>query len=189
MIKLLFPLVNLLLAVILQVLPGGISVKMDVPQQVNAGSEFEVTVTVDKGSLESFSRFQQAMPAGLTAVSGTSSNADFTFEDNRVRLIWLKMPAVDEIEFTYRVKVDERLKGSFDLSGQFSYIDNNERKILDLSPKSITIVPSANIDPALIVDISEFDKRAVPYSVPFEGVYENIACVRQILLLQETALI
>ena len=179
MIKTLFPLLNLLMAIILQVLPGGISVKMDVPGQVNAGSEFEVRITLDKGDLESFSRFQQAIPLGLTAISGTSANADFTFEENRVRLIWLKMPADEELTFTYRVKVDERLKGTFDLTGQFSYIEDNERKVVDISPVVITIVPSPTVDPSLIVDISEFDKKAVPYVQPFEGIADNIACIRQ----------
>ena len=109
MIRIFVPIINLLIVLALQILPGNISLEMDVPSVVNAGEEFEVKITLKKGDLESFSRFQQDIPAGLTAVSGTSSNADFTFEDNRVRLIWLRLPEQDEVTVSYSVRVDRDL--------------------------------------------------------------------------------
>ena len=97
MIRLFVPLLNMLVILILQMFPGNVSVKMDVPAQVNAGSEFEVRITLNKGDLDGFSRFQQNIPAGLSAISDQSSNADFTFTDKRVRLIWLRVPKNDEV--------------------------------------------------------------------------------------------
>jgi hypothetical protein len=179
MIKLIVPILNLLIILALQILPGNVSVKMDVPSEVNAGSEFVVKVTLEKGNLEGFSRFQQNIPAGLTAISEISSNADFTFSDKRVRLIWLRIPRNNEIMVSYRIKVDEKLKGNFSLAGKFSYIDNNERKSVDIDPVSITILPSANIDPSLIVDINDFEKIALPYSKSPAEESLNVACFRQ----------
>ena len=150
MIRLFVPLLNMLVILTLQMFPGNVSVKMDVPAQVNAGSEFEVRITLNKGDLDGFSRFQQNIPAGLSAISDQSSNADFTFTDKRVRLIWLRVPKNEEITVSYRVKVDERLKGNFTLSGKFSYIDNNERKSIDVNPVSVTIIPSSKVDPSLL---------------------------------------
>ena len=65
MVKLFTPLLNLLVILALQIFPGNVSVKIDVPAEVRAGSEFEVKVILDKGDLEGFSRFQQNIPAGL----------------------------------------------------------------------------------------------------------------------------
>ncbi len=48
MIRLIVSLLNLLIILILQVFPGNVSVKMDVPAQVNAGSEFEVRITLNQ---------------------------------------------------------------------------------------------------------------------------------------------
>jgi hypothetical protein len=179
MVKIILPLVNLLVILILQIFPGNVTIKMDVPSEVKAGTEFEVRITLNKSDLEGFSRFQQSIPSGLEAISGTSANADFTFSDNRLRLIWLRMPNQDEVTVIYKIKVDPRLKGVFDLGGQFSYIDNNERKSIDVAAKTINILPSPDIDPALIVDISEFEKKVVPRvsTVPQEAA--NIACIRQ----------
>ncbi len=172
-------LLNLLVLLFLQIIPGNVSVKMVVPAQVNAGSEFEVRITLNKGDLEGFSRLQQNIPAGLSAVSDQSSNADFTFSDKRVRLIWLKTPKPGEITVSYRVKVDEKLKGNFTLGGQFSYIENNERKSIDISDVSITILPSARLDPSMIVDVNDYEKKYGPVLIPAASEASRIAVIRQ----------
>jgi hypothetical protein len=169
----------MLVILVLQMFPGNVSVKMDVPAQVNAGSEFEVRITLNKGDLDGFSRFQQNIPAGLSALSDQSSNADFTFTDKRVRLIWLRVPKSDEITVSYKVKVDERLKGNFTLGGRFSYIDNNERKSVDVNAISVTILPSSKIDPSMIVDVNDYEKMFAPVSVPTSAENNNIAVIRQ----------
>ncbi len=179
MIRLFVPLLNMLVILTLQMFPGNVSVKMDVPAQVNAGSEFEVRITLNKGDLDGFSRFQQNIPAGLSAISDQSSNADFTFTDKRVRLIWLRVPKNEEITVSYRVKVDEKLKGNFTLSGKFSYIDNNERKNIDVNEVSVSIIPSAKVDPSLVVDINDYEKMYAPVNVPAGAEYNNIAVIRQ----------
>jgi hypothetical protein len=157
---------------------SGVTVQVDVPAEVVAGTEFEVRLNIQKGDLESFSRLQQSLPAGLTAISSQSSNADFTFEEKRVRLIWLRMPRQDEFTVVYKIKVDERLKGTFDIKGKFSYIEQNERKSVSMESAAITILPSPNIDPALIVDINDFEQQVIPY-IPVETTGGQIACIRQ----------
>jgi len=179
MVKLVITLLNLMVILTLQLFPGNVSVKLDVPTEVQAGSEFEVSVTLNKGDLEGFSRFQQSIPAGLTASSGSSSNADFTFSDKRVRLIWLRIPQNDEITVSYHVKIDERLKGTFTLTGKFSYIENNERKSIDIQPVAINILPSATIDPSLIVDVNDFEKMTMPYPGLATAEAFSVACIRQ----------
>ncbi len=179
MAKLVITLLNLLVILILQIFPGNVSVKLNVPSEVQAGTEFDVTVILNKGDLEGFSRFQQTIPAGLTAIQGSSSNADFSFSDKRVRLIWLRTPPTGEITVTYRVKIDERLKGTFMLDGKFSYIENNERKSVDIDPIAITIVPSSTVDPSLIVDVNDFEKMTMPYPGLTAEDAANITCIRQ----------
>jgi hypothetical protein len=159
-------------------IPGG-EVKMNLssPTFVDAGKTFRVSIKLTKSDVNGFSRFAQDIPAGLTATSVSTANADFTFKDNRVRFIWLKLPESDTFTVSYEVKVDERLKGTFDLSGKFSFIDKNERKTVDLLAKQITINPSPNIDPKLIVDIKDFREMFVPQLIPVDA--ENVVCVRQ----------
>jgi hypothetical protein len=158
--------------------PGGeVKMNLNSPAAVDAGKSFKVSITLTKSQVSGFSRFAQDIPAGLTATSINSANADFTFKDNRVRFIWLKLPDTDTFTVSYELNVDERLKGTFDLGGKFSFIDKNERKTIDMQAKQITITPSSTIDPKLIVDIKDFKEKVIPQLIPVD--VENVACIRQ----------
>jgi hypothetical protein len=156
-----------------------VTLEMHATKQVEAGNEITVVVTLNKPDIESFARFQQEIPAGLTPVPVQTANADFSFKDQKVKFIWLKLPAQEEITLSYKLKVDQRLKGNFDLNGTFSYIADNERKSVDVTAQNITITPSANIDPNLVVDINDF-KNLVKPSATEKPPMAQVKCIRQI---------
>ena len=134
-----------------------VEISIDHPPRVNAGEEFTVSVTISKGSLTDYSRFSQDLPLGLSATNVSSPNADFSFDNQRIRIIWLKMPESNQITISYKVMVDPRLKGSFVLGGVFAYVVENDRKFLNFDKNElITIVPNPSVDPALVVDIRDF---------------------------------
>jgi hypothetical protein len=179
MIKYFILLMNMLGVMLLNIFTGSdVSLQMNVPIEVNAGAEFDVEVTLKKKGLESFARFQQELPRGLTAQAIDIPNASFTFEDQKVKFIWLRLPNEEEFKLSYRIRVDERLKGNFSIDGLFSYIDGNERKNVNLTSRSILIKPSTQIDPNLIVDISEF-QRTIPAQQPVSLLASNVRCIRQ----------
>jgi len=156
-----------------------VSLSVGVPSEVNAGTEFDVELTLQKGSIESFARFQQDLPNGLTAQLVDASSANFTFENQKIKIIWLKLPSDKELKVLYRLKVDERLKGNFELDGVFSYIEENQRKSVIVKSSSIEIKPSSRIDPNLIVDIKDF-QQMVPIQPPSTLMAKNVRCIRQI---------
>ncbi len=157
---------------------AGISVKLDIPGKVDAGKEFNVNIVIKKGMLEEFSRFQQDLPAGLTAAALNSGTADFSFDKQRLRFIWLKLPPQEEINISYKVKVDERLKGQFTIPGEFSYVEKDERKSLTVNSDPIVIQPSPAVTANLQVDISEFAK-VISAEKAATGTSYNISCIRQ----------
>lgn len=172
-------LVNMLGVLLFNLFSGStVSLEMNVPHQVNAGAEFDVEVILNKKGLESFARFQQELPLGLTAQVSENPNADFAFEDQKVKFIWLRLPQDDKMTLSYKVKVDERLKGEFTIDGLFSFIDGNERRTVSASAKQVRIMPSTGINPNLIVDISEF-QQMVPLHPPVSLLASNVRCLRQ----------
>lgn len=159
---------------------GGVQLTMNAPSSVQAGAEFRVEVRLDKGTTEGFARYQQQLPLGLTAEVVESSTGSFSFEDQRIRLIWLSLPSEKEIKVVYKVKVDERLKGSFNLKGAFSYISNNEKLTKETQNQLISINPSSTLDPNQIIDINEF-QHIVPAQRPVSmptGL-SSVSCIRQ----------
>jgi len=163
-----------------------VSISIDHPNQVNAGEEFTVSVTITKGSLTDYSRFSQDLPLGLTAVNVSSPNADFSFDNQRIRIIWLKLPEGEEVTVSYKIMVDQRLKGSFVLGGVFAYVVVDERRFLNFDQSDeITIVPSTTLDPALIVDIKTFKggEAAAPVAKEPES---TVLAIRQRPVLQSS---
>jgi hypothetical protein len=162
-----------------------VGISIDHPDRVKAGEDFTVSVTITKGSLTDYSRFSQDLPLGLTASNVSSPNADFSFDDQRVRIIWLKMPETNDIQISYLVSVDSRLKGSFSLGGVFAYVVDDERKFLNIDEsKLITIVPNSSLDQALIVDIKDFKGGAAPVSVAARSDESFAMAIRQKPALQ-----
>jgi hypothetical protein len=134
-----------------------VSFNLDAPENVVAGNQFEVTLTFKKGDLMDYSRFSQDLPLGFTATNIVSPNADFTFSDQRIRIIWLKLPDEQEVEVKYAIDVHERLSGKLELSGTFAYVNMGERAYLNLpEPEVVNILPSPDIDQSLVVGIREF---------------------------------
>ncbi len=178
MIKHLLLLVNMFVLLVLNFIFSDISVNVNVPEQVEAGNEILVEITLDKSDFDSFARFQQEIPAGLTPEPVNTSNADFSYKDGKVKFIWLKLPSEENITLSYKLQVDQRLKGNFSLDGTFSYIANNERKSVDVEAKNITINPSSTIDQKLIVDIKDFKNLVTPVKRATPGI-EQVKCIRQ----------
>jgi len=136
---------------------------LDAPENVIAGNEFEVTLTFNKGNLKDYSRFSQELPAGFSAENIVSPNADFTFDEQRIRIIWLKLPADQVIEVKYLISVNERLKGQLKLDGTFAYVVDGERAYLQLDqPIMVEVLPNPSLDPELVVDIAEYPNAIRP---------------------------
>jgi len=179
MIKHLLLLIYTWIVLALNFIFSDVGLTMNATEQVEAGNEITVEVTLNKLDFESFARFQQDIPAGLTPVPVQTANADFSFKDQKVKFIWLRLPAQEEITLSYKLEVDQRLKGNFDLKGTFSYIADNERKSVDVPAQNINITPSSTIDPSLIVDIQDFKNLVAPTTAEKHPMAQ-VKCIRQI---------
>lgn len=169
-----------MLSILLFSILGSIGMTLNTPTTVDAGTEFEVEVVLNKGAIEGFARYQQKLPIGLTAQVVESSAGNFSFEDQNIRVIWLSLPTGKEIRLKYKIKVDQRLSGNFDLKSTFSYISENQKKTESAQSQTINIRTSSTIDPNLIVDINEF-QNIIPAQRPVSlmASTNSIKCVRQ----------
>jgi len=162
-----------------------VEISIDHPTRVRAGEDFLVTVHIQKGTLTDYSRFSQDLPLGLTAVNVSSPNADFSFDNQRIRVIWLKLPDNPQVSVSYNIHVNERLKGTFTLGGVFAYVVEDERRFLNVNQgQEITIIPSSTVDPDFIVDIKDFrgDTNAPPSEDPQDKAFAMVIRQKPILL-------
>jgi len=113
---------------------------MNLPTTANAGNEILVELTINKGDIEGFARFQQDLPPGFTAVARQTANGEFRFEDQKVKIQWMRVPYDQTITISYAIEVSPTVSGDFSFEGKFSYILNNAVQTVSTGSKSITIV-------------------------------------------------
>jgi hypothetical protein len=109
------------------------------PASAAPGSTFTVEININRGSINGFMKFFQELPPGFTATEGDSKGGSFSYADNGAKVVWIAPPNEPTYTVSYKVTVPADASGSKTITAKFSYINNNERKIFDFEPKTITI--------------------------------------------------
>jgi hypothetical protein len=105
-----------------------------------AGGYFLVKVKIERKGLDSFFTLEQELPKGMEATGVESGGSTFTFNNGVVKYSWLRLPMQDEINVVYRVKVPFEMIGKQELSGKYTFIDNEERQTLSIPAATIEII-------------------------------------------------
>ena len=171
MLKLIFiPLIASTLSM-LSFLSSDVTTTLNIPTNANAGNEFLVEVTINKGNIEGFARFQQELPVGFTAVARQSANGNFKFEDQKVKIQWMQIPYDNEIKITYAIEIAPTISGDFELDGKFSFIADNVVQTSVIAPQKITIIGD---------ETAAGTEQNATTSISYQNVnLKNIDCIRQ----------
>jgi hypothetical protein len=113
------------------------------PAEVAAGQVMNIQITIEKGNIGQFGRFMQELPPGFTAYS---DDEHFSFKDNKVKFVWVHMTTEKVFSIHYAVQVPAGYAGPLQLGGQFSYIFNNEKKIVTLNTASVDVKQASTPD-------------------------------------------
>lgn len=116
---------------------GSFSCIRNVPD--NASSDFVVEITVNKGNLGGFAKLLETLPSGFTATAVESAGGSFSFADQKVRYIWVSLPAQPEFKISYKVKVAKGASGAQTIDGTFSYIENDETRKYTMPTSTVNI--------------------------------------------------
>lgn len=111
----------------------------NVPATAAAGSSFTVEININRGSINGFMKFFQELPPGFTASEIDSKGGSFSFADNGAKVVWIAPPNEPTYTISYKVNVPSDASGPKVLNAKFSFINNNERKIFEFEPKTVTI--------------------------------------------------
>lgn len=143
MLKLFAVLFNLLSFIIISaILPADIKIDARLPE----GSEFVkdstyiIEITIAKGEIFGFAKFQQNLPPGFDAQPVETADASFTYADGKVKFIWMALPEIPEIKVSYALTATATAPATGVIEGKFSYIEDNERKSYDMPNIPITVI-------------------------------------------------
>lgn len=124
------------------------------------GQYATLSITVNKGDLAGIAKLQISFPEGFIVESVENAGANFVFEDNKAKFIWIALPSSPS--FTVKLKYLCNIPGEYQIGGKFYYVADNQ---------------SANIDlpvTKLIIDSNESPQTKVPEIPSF------FQCTRQI---------
>src|SRR3989339_177926 len=154
-----------------------VTLDLNIPESAKAGDEFLVELTLNKGDIEGFARFQQELPVGFTAVARQTANGEFKFEDQKVKIQWMRVPFDRVVVVSYAIQVAPTISGTFNFEGKFSYIENNNVQTITTAPKTITIIGDE-------IAAGTAEQAQTTYS--YQNVsLKNIDCIRQKPFLNE----
>ncbi|MGB0806114.1 MAG: hypothetical protein ACPGRC_05440 [Salibacteraceae bacterium] len=137
MFKILAFALNLVTLIFFNFLLEDVTVEQTLPDRVEEGNEFVVTVTIDKSTIEGYAKFQVILPEGVTATPIETGVAKFNFETNKAKFVWMTLPTDRVFDISYKVKVDDPELKELNIGGTFSYLDENQRMTVDLPARTV----------------------------------------------------
>jgi septal ring-binding cell division protein DamX len=116
-----------------------VSADAQLPSSAKSGEAFEVVVTIKKGSITEFAKFQYQLPIGFTAENIDSKTGSFSFAQQQVKIIWMALPTEAEFQIKFKVKSFPSTNGTYNLSGKFHYVMQGTKYEASTSVKTITV--------------------------------------------------
>lgn len=147
-----------------------------------------VELQVKRGSVSGAVRFEQKLPGGFNASPSDIKGGIFVLKDSTLSITWADFPRQDDFLITYKLEYPAGSNGKVDLSGLFSYLENNDKRTYDLPTSSVfygssTSTPEGKENTANTVPIVQKD-FGKPDPSP-----SGINCTREIINLTEKSVL
>lgn len=123
---------------IAQVSNAQITLQTNIPASLAPSAEHRVEVKVTKGAISGFAKYQMDLPAGMTAGEGKSIQGSFTFEEQRVKIVWVNIPTENEFVFSFVLNTGA-VKGQVTLNQKFFYLEDGGKKEMEPEPLNTKI--------------------------------------------------
>ncbi len=115
-----------------------LSITNSLPSSGTAGQDIEAKYTLTKSpTMGSFAKFQLDLPAGYNAQSVEIKGGNFTFENNRIKIVWVSLPGDASFDFVFKITPAASASGNVTFAPQFFYLENNVKKEYTVPPASI----------------------------------------------------
>ncbi len=188
MVKALFITLNLAGLIILPFLYVGIvNVEHQAPSEVDAGSSIEVEITLDKSGVTGPARlkldFSDAQ--GLIPESIDNGGASFSYKDETGIFIWTSIQPQEVLVLKYKIKADDNASGVKTISGTFSYLDEEERKTIDIPSIIVTVsakesTAANNETNTTTEEDNTSSNEATANNTSSNSILEDVTCNREI---------
>lgn len=157
------------------------------PKNAKVATEFIAEIKVNKSNIGGFAKLQLEVPQGFTVKELDSRTGNFSFATNIAKIIWTAMPSDPEFTVKFTISADASAAGAKTIASKFSYVNNNNKEVVEMTPAEIIIGDASETPVATTQNSSTTETSPTPVSSstppPFENPTEpnsNIVCSRVI---------
>jgi|GEM_PF-1659231 len=149
--------------------PQVVSIVHNLPSEIKVGERILITIDIDKSTLSGFGLIELKFPDNCVVGAGDIENASFTFENNKARIVWMKMPDVKMLHLSYYLTYTGEPGVALDFHGTFSHIEDNYRVDEEIPSHPIitnnteTIWPVNSSELAVVENITEAAPESIPH--------------------------
>jgi hypothetical protein len=116
---------------------GQVTVQTNLPSSIAPNTDVLFEVKLTKGAITNFSKYQVDVPAGVTVSEGDSRTGNFTFEDNRAKVVWVSIPSEPEFVLTFKMNTGGA-SGAGVFNQKFYFLENGSKKEVEFDPVNVT---------------------------------------------------
>ena len=115
-----------------------VAITNNLPASGVAGQAIDAKYNLTKSpTMGSFAKFQVDLSAGFSAESIDLKGGNFTFENNRVKIVWVSLPGDASFDFVFKLTPSSSVSGNVNVTPQFFYLENNVKKEYTVPPVTI----------------------------------------------------
>ena len=172
-----------------------VTISGNFPKSANVATEFTAEIKINKGSIVGFAKLQLEVPQGFTVKELDSKTGNFSFATNIAKIIWTSMPSDQEFTVKFAISADASAAGAKTIASKFSYVNNNNKEVIEMTPVEIMIgdgsttpvattsTPPAETTSSTTPPVTETTPAATSSTQSFDNPTEpnsNIICARNI---------
>lgn len=104
------------------------------PKEIPIGKEIEVNLIINKDNLSGPGslKLDLSKANGILVKENMNDESSFSFKENEVLFIWHDLPNKKNIVISYTIFAQENISGKKKITGEFSFVKDNEKKKLEV---------------------------------------------------------
>ena len=139
-----------------------ITINANLPSSIGAGSTVETDVKIIKGAVGNFAKYQMDVPTGYVVSVLDAKGGNFTFENQRAKIVWVSVPSDPEFTVKLKVQASSNAANPGTFSQKFYYLENNEKKEVEAAPIVISLGGGSSAVTATPVETKPVETTPVP---------------------------
>ena len=117
------------------------SARLSLPSEIVQGESVIVSLDIYKPKdLRNYTTFTQKLPDGFFVKATDLAGAIFSYKDNEFILTWLRISGDEKVTVTYELSTMIGITGSYNISGNLTYLIGNKQGKFDLKNYIVTVV-------------------------------------------------